>query len=220
MHLVDLGAGLALVVAVVELAQQGCDARIGEARDRGCTARAFHGAGVDGVKVDAGQPLSKRGGLCLAGRCQGKVGAAGMAAGAAPLGLAVAGEVDGDRQAGLPIISGRPDRSERLALSITAPARTRWPGRTQTRPTAARPPAPLSASLTAASTRVAACAVPATSVSGRIARSCGGVRLRTPGVSTSRTVPASAAAIVFSVSSMEPDSGASMSSTPRLRWYR
>jgi hypothetical protein len=35
------------------------------------------------------------------------------------------GEVEDDRQAGLPIISGRPERSDRLALSITAPARTR-----------------------------------------------------------------------------------------------
>jgi hypothetical protein len=54
-----------------------------------------------------------------------------------PLRLAVTAEVDLERQAGLPIISGRPDRSDRLALSMTAPARTRWPGRMQTRPTAA-----------------------------------------------------------------------------------
>src|SRR4029077_10709278 len=132
---------------------------------------------------------------------QREIGAAGVLAGAAPFGLAMAGEIDVERQGGLPIISGRPERSDRLALSMTAPARTRWPGRMQTRPTAAVPPMALSASLTAERTRLAACAVPATSVSGRIARSCGGVRPRTPGVSTSRTVPARAAAIVFSVSS-------------------
>jgi hypothetical protein len=49
----------------------------------------------------------------------------------------MAREIDLDAQAGLPIISGRPERNERLALSMTAPARTRWPGLTQTKPTAA-----------------------------------------------------------------------------------
>jgi hypothetical protein len=56
---------------------------------------------------------------------EGKVGASGVAAGQAPCRLAVAGEIELEAQAGLPIISGRPDRRERLALSITAPARTR-----------------------------------------------------------------------------------------------
>lgn len=85
----------------------------------------------------------------LTPRCQRQVCVAGVAPGEAPLGFAVAREVylKGDllgpsqsrfrAQAGLPIISGRPERSDRLALSITAPARTRCPGRTQTRPTAA-----------------------------------------------------------------------------------
>jgi hypothetical protein len=49
----------------------------------------------------------------------------------------MSGEVDLERQAGLPIISGLPERSDRLALSMTAPALTRWPGRMQTSPTAA-----------------------------------------------------------------------------------
>jgi hypothetical protein len=57
---------------------------------------------------------------------EGDVGVSGVPAGGAPLGLAVAGKVDlYGAQAGFPIISGRPERSERLALSITAPARTR-----------------------------------------------------------------------------------------------
>jgi hypothetical protein len=79
-------------------------------------------------------------GLLLALRRQREVGLACMPPVEAPFGFAVAGEVDLDAQAGLPIISGRPERNERLALSITAPARTRWPGRTQTRPTEAWPP--------------------------------------------------------------------------------
>jgi hypothetical protein len=37
----------------------------------------------------------------------------------------MADEVDLERQAGLPIISGLPERRDRLALSITAPALTR-----------------------------------------------------------------------------------------------
>jgi hypothetical protein len=56
---------------------------------------------------------------------QGKVGASGVAAVERPLGLAMPGEVDLERQAGLPIISGLPERNERLALSMTAPALTR-----------------------------------------------------------------------------------------------
>src|SRR5439155_1859547 len=105
----------------------------------------------------------------LATCCQWQVGLSGMTAVEAPLGLAMTGEVDGSRQAGLPSISGRPERSDRLAPSITAPARTRWPGRTQTRPTVARPPAGLRASFSAARTRVDDCAVSATTVSRRYA---------------------------------------------------
>jgi hypothetical protein len=61
----------------------------------------------------------------LTARCQGEVRVAGVASVGAPFGLAMADEVDLERQAGLPIISGRPERSDRLALSMTAPARTR-----------------------------------------------------------------------------------------------
>jgi hypothetical protein len=64
-----------------------------------------------------------------------QIGAARVAAVQCPLGLAMPGEVDLEGQAGLPIISGLPERSERLALSMTAPALTRWPGRMQTSPT-------------------------------------------------------------------------------------
>jgi hypothetical protein len=147
--LMDLGARQAFVVAVVELFQERGDRRVGEACDPGGAASADERAGVDGGKAEARQARPQRGSLLLAAGSERKVGASGMAAVEAPLGLAMAGEIEGDVQAGLPIISGRPERRERLALSITAPARTRWPGRTQTRPTAARPPAPLRPSLTA-----------------------------------------------------------------------
>ena len=71
-----------------------------------------------------------------------EVGSTCVAAVETPLGLTVTGEVYLQparlrAQAGLPIISGLPERKDRLALSITAPARTRWPGRTQTSPTVA-----------------------------------------------------------------------------------
>ncbi len=68
---------------------------------------------------------------------QRQVGRAGVPSVETPFSLAVTREIELDAQAGLPIISGLPERNERLALSITAPARTRWPGRTQTKPTEA-----------------------------------------------------------------------------------
>ena len=80
--------------------------------------------------------------------------------------------------------------------------------------------------LTECTTRLAAWAVPEMSVSGRIASSCGGRLARTPGVSTSRSVPATAAAICLSVSSSAATSStggspsgirASISSTPTGR---
>ena len=61
----------------------------------------------------------------LATRGQRDVRGSGVTSGKTPLGLAMASEIELEAQAGLPIISGRPERSERLALSITAPARTR-----------------------------------------------------------------------------------------------
>jgi hypothetical protein len=81
-------------------------------------------------------------GLVFTVRREWQVGGACVAAVEAPFGLTVTGEVNLQParlcgQAGLPIISGLPERKDRLALSITAPARTRWPGRTQTSPTVA-----------------------------------------------------------------------------------
>src|SRR5207247_11328684 len=136
-------------------------------------------AGVDGAECDAVQPGGEQLRVLFATRGQGEVCGPGVPARKAPLGLAVAGEVELEAQAGLPIISGRPERRDRLALSITPPARTRCPGRTQTRPTAACAPSGLRASLTAARTRLAACAVPATAVAARTARSCVGGRAST-----------------------------------------
>src|SRR5205807_6644516 len=133
--------------------------------------RALHGTRVDRVELHAAEPAAQLPRIVLTPGGEGQVRGARVLSREAPLGLAVAGEIQVDAQAGLPIISGRPERRERLALSITAPARTRCPGLTHTSPTAARVPPLLRASLTAASTRVAACAVPATSVSGRIASS-------------------------------------------------
>ena len=106
-------------------------------RDLGRANGALEWAGEDCIEGHGSQTGAQCPRLCLALGGQRKVGAARVTAAAAPLRLAMAGEVDVERQAGLPIISGRPDRSERLALSMTAPARTRCPGRMQTNPTTA-----------------------------------------------------------------------------------
>jgi hypothetical protein len=108
-----------------------------EACDLGGARRSLERTRINNVKIDAGESRAERRRLFFAVRCQGKVGAAGVTAVERPLRLAVSGEVDLEGQAGLPIISGLPERSDRLALSMTAPARTRWPGRMQTSPTAA-----------------------------------------------------------------------------------
>src|SRR5258708_6771548 len=129
-----------------------------ESRELSGASRALHWARVDGVELKLGESWLQRGGALLSLGGQWKVGGSGVATASTPLSLAVASEID-LRQAGLPIISGRPERSERLALSITAPARTRCPGRTQTRPTAPWPPCCFNASFTAESTRFAAWAV-------------------------------------------------------------
>jgi hypothetical protein len=115
----------AFVVAVIEFAQEWRHAWVREPRELGCACRALQRAGEDRVKREAAEPWAKRPRLVCAFGRQRKIGPACVAADAAPLGLAVAGEVEVERQAGLPIISGRPERRERLALSITAPARTR-----------------------------------------------------------------------------------------------
>ena len=80
---------------------------------------------MDDIELQGAEAWTKRLRLFLTRRRQGYIGAPGVATGGAPLGLAMAREVDLERQAGLPIISGRPDRIERPALSMTAPARTR-----------------------------------------------------------------------------------------------
>src|SRR5256886_15061548 len=121
-----------------------------------------------------GEPGTESLGFCLALRRQWNVGDSGVAARGAPLGLAVAREVDLERQAGLPIISGRPERRERLALSITAPARARCPGRTHTSPAAGCDPCGFSASLSAGKNRVGAWGVPPTSGGGGVGTGWGG----------------------------------------------
>ena len=108
-----------------------------KACDRGGARRALERTRIDNVKIDARKSGAERCRLFFALFREGKVGATGVTAIECPLRLAVSGEVDLERQAGLPIISGLPERSDRLALSMTAPARTRWPGRMQTSPTAA-----------------------------------------------------------------------------------
>ena len=110
---------------------------MGIARELGCANRTLEWAREDRIEGDGGKASTQCPCLAFAVRGEGKVCAARVSAVEAPFRLAVAGEVDVERQAGLPIISGRPDRSERLALSMTAPARTRCPGRMHTSPTTA-----------------------------------------------------------------------------------
>src|ERR1700730_1950097 len=180
----DLLPGHALEFAVVDFAKERRQLRVGKAGDLSCAPGALERARVDRVEVDFLQTVFETCCLLLTVRREGQIGAAGVATVKTPFGLAVASEIDLEcdllvrsvlrwlsAQAGLPIISGLPERRERLALSMTAPARTRWPGRMQTNPTVAWPPCTFSASLTADRTRLAACAVPATSASGRMARS-------------------------------------------------
>ena len=108
-----------------------------KASDVGGARRTLERTRIDSVKTSAREPGAERGRLFFAVSRQGKVRATGVTAVERPLRLAMSGEVDLERQAGLPIISGLPERNERLALSMTAPALTRWPGRMQTSPTAA-----------------------------------------------------------------------------------
>jgi len=134
---VNLFGGDPFVVAVIEFAKQWRQSRVGEAGDLGGAQGALERAREDGVEAQPTQPRAQGPSLRFALGGEGDVGDARVLAGEAPFGLAVPGEIDVERQAGLPIISGRPERSERLALSMTAPARTRWPGRMHTSPTAA-----------------------------------------------------------------------------------
>lgn len=123
--LLDLRAREALVRAVVELFQERSDGRVREAGDLSRLERALQRAAVDAVRSDRLELRLQVDRVLQAARGQRQVGAAGVLTAEAPLGLAVTDEVDGERQAGFPSISGRPERSDRLALSMTAPARTR-----------------------------------------------------------------------------------------------
>jgi hypothetical protein len=134
---VDGLGGQALVFAVFDLAKQRRDLGVGESSDLGRVPGTLQRARVHGVEVELGEAVAQGCGLLLAVRCERQIGASSVAAVDAPLGLAMTGEIDLEAQAGLPIISGLPERSDRLALSMTAPARTRWPGRTHTKPTVA-----------------------------------------------------------------------------------
>ena len=75
--------------------------------------------------MNTAEPAPQSQGFLGASLGEGQVRGTRMPSRKTPLCLAVPGEIDLERQAGLPIISGRPERSERLALSMTAPARTR-----------------------------------------------------------------------------------------------
>jgi hypothetical protein len=134
---VNLLAGHPFVLAIVELAEERRLARIGKSSDHRRLDRALERAGENTIEFNPGQARSQGPSFGFAVGGERQVGAAGVAAVERPLGLAVTGEIEVESQAGLPIISGRPERSERLALSMTAPARTRWPGRMHTSPTAA-----------------------------------------------------------------------------------
>jgi hypothetical protein len=122
---VDLLRGETLIAPVVELLEQRRELRMFEARELRGAKRALHRAGVDGVEMYAAQLRAEVISVFLSARGERDIGDAGVPSGRTPLGLAVASEIELEAQAGLPIISGRPDRNERLALSITAPARTR-----------------------------------------------------------------------------------------------
>ena len=113
------------VRAVVDLLQEWGERWLHKAREIRGTPGPLQRAGVDGVEVDSLQSSAEIAGILFATCCEGKVGDAGVPSREAPIGLAVSGEIDLLTQAGLPIISGRPERSDRPALSMTAPARTR-----------------------------------------------------------------------------------------------
>ncbi len=131
----DFGAGLALVIAVVELPEKICDGGLREARQLGGATGADQRAGVDGVEGDDGQVPAQVPRLVLPTLGQRQVRPPGVPAAQAPVGLAVPSQIETVQR---PSSSGRPERRLRPAASITAPARRRSPWCTQTRPTAAR----------------------------------------------------------------------------------
>ena len=115
----------AFVKAVIDFTQERGELRIRKAGNLSRAHGALKRTGEHRLEAHATQPQAQGTGFVFALRRQREIGAACVLAGAAPFGLAVTGEIDIERQAGLPIISGRPERSDRLALSMTAPARTR-----------------------------------------------------------------------------------------------
>src|ERR1043165_6340600 len=125
----DLLAGQSFVATVVRLLEKGRDLGSAEARELRGAPGSLHRARVGAVEAESPKPGPEQARLRLALARQREVGGPCVAAGQTPLGLAVTSEVELEAQAGLPIISGRPERRERPALSSTAPARTRWPGR-------------------------------------------------------------------------------------------
>src|SRR4029077_2915661 len=112
--------------------------RVWKAGDLGGAPGPLKWAGKDSVEGQSAKPRAQPAGLGFALGGQWDIGDACVLAGEAPFRLAVPSEVDVERQAGLPIISGRPERSERLPPSMTGPARTRRPGRGARRRTEAR----------------------------------------------------------------------------------
>jgi len=88
---VDLGAGDALVRAVVVLEQQLVGDGVREAGQLGCAAGALQRAGVDPGEGEGMQALAELPGPGFAGGREGDVGAAGVAAVLRPLGFAVPG---------------------------------------------------------------------------------------------------------------------------------
>ena len=113
------------VLAVIEFAEQWRHRRIRETGDLGRAPGPLKGAGEHSIEGQSSEPRTEGAGVRFALGREGKIGDSCVLAGEAPLRLAVPSEVDVERQAGLPIISGLPERNERLALSMTAPARTR-----------------------------------------------------------------------------------------------
>src|SRR5205085_2640193 len=118
--LVDLLCGQSFVAAIVDLAQKVGDLRVGKPGQLRGLERALHGTRVDRLELHAAEPAAQLPRIVLTSGGEGQVRGAGVLSREAPLGLAVAGEIQVEAQAGLPIISGRPERRERLALSITA----------------------------------------------------------------------------------------------------
>src|SRR5207248_7266264 len=88
----DLLRGNAFVLAVVVLLEQGRDLEVRVAGQGGRLLGPLHGRGVDGDEARALETGGQPAGPVLTGGRERDVGAAGVAAAEAPLGLAVTGE--------------------------------------------------------------------------------------------------------------------------------